>query len=238
MTEKEFILEVNKLNILINEEKLSKLKILYEELIKYNFHTNLTRITSLEDVYLKHYYDSLTICKAIDLNKVNNLIDVGTGAGFPGIVLKIFFPDLSVTLLDSNQKKVEWLKFICDKLGLNVHIIKNRIENYAEENLNSFDIVTSRAVANLRVLSELSLPLVKLNGYFIPLKGSIEKELEDSKNTIELMGGEIIDIVNFDLPDNKGKRSVLKITKKRNTYIKEIRTYDKIVKKPLKKQNI
>ena len=238
MTEKEFILEVNKLNILINDEKLSKLKILYEELIKYNFHTNLTRITSLEDVYLKHYYDSLTICKAIDLNKVNNLIDVGTGAGFPGIVLKIFFPDLSVTLLDSNQKKVEWLKFICDKLGLNVHIIKNRIENYAEENLNSFDIVTSRAVANLRVLSELSLPLVKLNGFFIPLKGSIEKELEDSKNTIELMGGEIIDIVNFDLPDNKGKRSVLKITKKRNTYIKEIRTYDKIVKKPLKKQNI
>lgn len=238
MTEKEFILEVNKLNILINDEKLSKLKILYEELIKYNFHTNLTRITSLDDVYLKHYYDSLTICKAIDLNKVNNLIDVGTGAGFPGIVLKIFFPDLSVTLLDSNQKKVEWLKFICDKLGLNVHIIKNRIENYAEENLNSFDIVTSRAVANLRVLSELSLPLVKLNGYFIPLKGSIEKELEDSKNTIELMGGEIIDIVNFDLPDNKGKRSVLKITKKRNTYIKEIRTYDKIVKKPLKKQNI
>lgn len=238
MTEKEFILEVNKLNILINDEKLSKLKILYEELIKYNSHTNLTRITSLEDVYLKHYYDSLTICKAIDLNKVNNLIDVGTGAGFPGIVLKIFFPDLSVTLLDSNQKKVEWLKFICDKLGLNVHIIKNRIENYAEENLNSFDIVTSRAVANLRVLSELSLPLVKLNGYFIPLKGSIEKELEDSKNTIELMGGEIIDIVNFDLPDNKGKRSVLKITKKRNTYIKEIRTYDKIVKKPLKKQNI
>ena len=237
MTEKEFILEVNKLNILINDEKLSKLKILYEELIKYNFHTNLTRITSLDDVYLKHYYDSLTICKAIDLNKVNNLIDVGTGAGFPGIVLKIFFPDLSVTLLDSNQKKVEWLKFICDKLGLNVHIIKNRIENYAEENLNSFDIVTSRAVANLRVLSELSLPLVKLNGYFIPLKGSIEKELEDSKNTIELMGGEIIDIVNFDLPDNKGKRSVLKITKKRNTYIKEIRTYDKIVKKPLKKQN-
>lgn len=238
MTEKEFILEVNKLNILINDEKLSKLKILYEELIKYNSHTNLTRIISLEDVYLKHYYDSLTICKAIDLNKVNNLIDVGTGAGFPGIVLKIFFPDLSVTLLDSNQKKVEWLKFICDKLGLNVHIIKNRIENYAEENLNSFDIVTSRAVANLRVLSELSLPLVKLNGYFIPLKGSIEKELEDSKNTIELMGGEIIDIVNFDLPDNKGKRSVLKITKKRNTYIKEIRTYDKIVKKPLKKQNI
>lgn len=238
MTEKEFILEVNKLNILINDEKLSKLKILYEELIKYNFHTNLTRITSLEDVYLKHYYDSLTICKAIDLNKVNNLIDVGTGAGFPGIVLKIFFPDLSVTLLDSNQKKVEWLKFICDKLGLNVHIIKNRIENYAEEKLNSFDIVTSRAVANLRVLSELSLPLVKLNGYFIPLKGSIEKELEDSKNTIELMGGEIIDIVNFDLPNNKGKRSVLKITKKRNTYIKEIRTYDKIVKKPLKKQNI
>ena len=237
MNIKEFILEVNKLNILINDEKLSKLKILYEELIKYNFHTNLTRITSLEDVYLKHYYDSLTICKAIDLNKVNNLIDVGTGAGFPGIVLKIFFPDLSVTLLDSNQKKVEWLKFICDKLGLNVHIIKNRIENYAEENLNSFDIVTSRAVANLRVLSELSLPLVKLNGYFIPLKGSIEKELEDSKNTIELMGGEIIDIVNFDLPDNKGKRSVLKITKKRNTYIKEIRTYDKIVKKPLKKQN-
>ena len=238
MTEKEFILEVNKLNILINYEKLSKLKILYEELIKYNSYTNLTRITSLEDVYLKHYYDSLTICKAIDLNKVNNLIDVGTGAGFPGIVLKIFFPDLSVTLLDSNQKKVEWLKFICDKLGLNVHIIKNRIENYAEENLNSFDIVTSRAVANLRVLSELSLPLVKLNGYFIPLKGSIEKELEDSKNTIELMGGEIIDIVNFDLPDNKGKRSVLKITKKSNTYIKEIRTYDKIVKKPLKKQNI
>ena len=105
MTEKEFILEVNKLDIIITEDKLRKLKILYEELIKYNSHTNLTRITSLEDVYLKHYYDSLTICKVVNLNKVINLIDVGTGAGFPGIVLKIFFPDLSITLLDSNQKK-------------------------------------------------------------------------------------------------------------------------------------
>lgn len=235
MTEKEFILEVNKLDILINDDKLRKLKILYEELIKYNSHTNLTRITSLEDVYLKHYYDSLTLCKVIDLNKVNNLIDVGTGAGFPGIVLKIFFPDLSVTLLDSNQKKIEWVKFICDKLGLKVDIVNNRIENYAQENLNSFEIVTSRAVANLRVLSELSLPLVKLNGYFIPLKGSIEIELEESKSTIELMGGKIIDIFEFDLPKNKGRRNILKIAKERNTYKKEVRTYDKILKKPLKK---
>lgn len=237
MTKEEFIKEIEKLNINYTEEMLNKLNIYMKFLIEYNSHTNLTAIKTKEEIYLKHFYDSLTICKSYDLNKTNNLIDIGTGAGFPGMVIKIFFPKIEVTLLDSNNKKTKFLEELSKKLDLKVTIINDRVENYSKNNLNSFDIVTSRAVANLRVLSEICLPLVKVEGYFIPLKGNIEEELKEAKETILIMNGKIVDTITFNLLDTVGIRNILLIKKMDNTKIENIRTYDKILKKPLVKRN-
>ena len=235
MTREEFISEIKKLNINYSNEMLVKLDIYMNYLIEYNTHTNLTAIKTKEDIYLKHFYDSLTICKSYDFNKVNNLIDIGTGAGFPGMVIKIFFPKINVTLLDSNNKKTKFLASLSKKLNLDVTIINDRVENYSKENLNKFDIVTSRAVANLRVLSEISLPLVKVGGAFIALKGNIENELKEAENTIEIMNGKIIKTVTFDLYNNSGNRNILVIEKIKEITKDKIRPYDKIVKKPLVK---
>ena len=230
----EFKSEVEKLGISINDDILNKLEIYKNFLIEYNTHTNLTAIKEEKDIYLKHFYDSLTITKVIDLNKVNNLIDIGTGAGFPGMVIKIFYPNVKVTLLDSNNKKTKFLESLKNKLNLDVEIVNDRVENYSKNNLNKFDIVTSRAVANLRVLSELCLPLVKENGYFIPLKGNIEEELNDSLDTINIMKSKIMNRVEFNLYNNNGIRNILLIKKECISNINDIRPYDKIVKKPLK----
>lgn len=235
MTKEEFIKEIEKLNIKYNEEMLKKLEIYKDFLIEYNKHTNLTAIKTEEEIYLKHFYDSLTICKSYDLNKITNLIDIGTGAGFPGMVIKIFFPNISVTLLDSNNKKTKFLQELSDKLNIKVNIINDRVENYSKDNLNSFDIVTSRAVANLRVLSEICLPLVKVNGYFIALKGNVEEELKDAKKTIEIMDGLLENTINFELYNKSGIRNIVVIKKVNETKIDKIRTYDKIIKKPLVK---
>jgi len=235
MNKEEFINEIGKLNINYTKDMLDKLEIYKEFLIEYNNHTNLTAIKEEKDIYLKHFYDSLTICKSYDFSKVNNLIDIGTGAGFPGMIIKIFFPNIDVTLLDSNNKKTKFLNELSQRLGIKVTIINDRVENYAKNNLNKFDIVTSRAVANLRVLTEISMPLVKVNGLFIALKGNIEEELKDAKDTIEIISGEIINIVQFELFNSSGIRNILVIEKTKNTNINDLRTYDKIIKKPLKK---
>jgi len=235
MTREEFISEIKKLNINYSNEILVKLDIYMNYLIEYNTHTNLTAIKTEEDIYLKHFYDSLTICKSYDFNKVNNLIDIGTGAGFPGMVIKIFFQKIDVTLLDSNNKKTKFLESLSKKLNLNVTIINDRVENFSKNNLNNFDIVTSRAVANLRVLSEISLPLVKVGGAFIALKGNIETELKEAQSTIEIMNGKIVNTINFDLYNNCGIRNILVIEKLKEATKENIRPYDKIVKKPLVK---
>ncbi len=237
MNIEEFKKEVEKLGININDDLLTKLRLYKDYLIEYNTHTNLTAIKEEKDIYLKHFYDSLTITKIIDLNKVNNLIDIGTGAGFPGMVIKIFYPNIKVTLLDSNNKKTKFLELLKSKLNVDVEIINDRVENYSKNNLNKFDVVTSRAVANLRVLSELCIPLVKEKGYFIPLKGNIEDELKESKDIIEIMNSRIIKRIEFNLYGNNGNRNILLIEKEDKTNISDIRTYDKIIKKPLKKNN-
>lgn len=237
MNIKEFIEEIKKLNIDIDSDKMEKLQIYSNFLIEYNKHTNLTAIKEEKDIYLKHFYDSLTIVKIIDLNKCNNLIDIGTGAGFPGMVLKIFYPNLDVTLLDSNNKKTKFLKELSQNLNLDVDIVNERVEIFSKNNLNKYDIVTSRAVANLRVLSELCLPLVKENGYFIPLKSNVLEEMKESLDTIKMMDGDLEKRVEFNLFNNNGLRNILLIKKIRNTDIDKIRTYDKILKKPLKNNN-
>ncbi len=235
MTKEEFIKALEDLGIEVNETILNKLDILTTELINYNKHTNLTRILEVKDIYLKHYYDSLTITKIIDLSTVSNLIDLGTGAGFPGLIIKIFYPNIDVTLLDSNIKKTTWLKYITDVLDLKVNIIHDRIENYSKNYLNYYDVVTSRAVANLRVLTELSLPLVKTDGYFIPLKANLDNEMTDLTGTLNHFSAELIDKKSFTLINEGSVRNILKYKKNSISNINDIRSYDKILKKPLKK---
>ena len=237
MNREEFICEIKKLNINVNEEMLNKLDIYKSFLMKYNTHTNLTAIKDEKDIYLKHFYDSLTITKVINLNNINSLLDIGTGAGFPGMVLKIFYPNLKVTLLDSNNKKTKFLSLLKEKINIDVEIINDRVENFAKTNLNKYDVVTSRAVANLRVLAELSLPLVKEKGLFIPLKGNVDLEIEEANDTIEIMSSTIINRVTFNLLNNDNLRNILVIQKNKATTSEKLRSYDKIIKKPLVKKS-
>ena len=233
MNKDEFIKELEKINIKVTEKQLMMLDVYYKMLIDYNKHTNLTRITNEQDVYLKHFYDSLTIIKAVDL-KNKTLIDVGTGAGFPGLVLKIIFPTLKVTLLDSLNKRIEFLKLVINNLNLeNINVIHQRAEEYALSNREKFDIVTSRAVSSLPILSELCIPMVKLNGYFIAMKAEAKQELENSKKAIKTLGGVIKDIVIFKLPKDNGLRTLIIIEKKQITSVKYPRKFSEIKKKSL-----
>ncbi len=229
----EFISKTKELGLEVTGEKLEKLSIYAKFLQEYNKHTNLTAITNIDDIYLKHFYDSLTIAKVIDLNKCENLLDFGTGAGFPGMVLKIFFPALKVTLLDSNNKKIKFLKELQEKISVdNLELINSRVETIREEKLNSFDAVTARAVTNMSVLTELAMPLVKENGYFIAMKGSNKEEINKSKNSIEKMKGKIEQISAFELPHNAGGRNIIKVKKIKDSLVNELRPYEKIIKKP------
>lgn len=238
MNDSVFIEELAKIDIYPTSEVLEKLSIYYEELIKYNSHTNLTSITEKKDVYLKHFYDSLTLVKSIDFKGKNKVLDIGSGAGFPGLVLKIFFPEIELVLLDSNRKKTDFLNLMIQKLELsNVEVIKERAEDYVKQARESFDIVTSRAVAKTRVLCEISLPYLKNNGYLIIMKASDEvtkSELEESKKTINILNSKIERIVSFNLPIENSQRNIIVIKKLDNINIIYPRTYDKILKKPLK----
>ncbi len=238
MNKEEFINEVKKLGIDINEEELQKLDIYCKTLLDYNSHTNLTAIKTVEGTYLNHFYDSLTIIKNIDLSKNLKLIDIGTGAGFPGMVLKIFYPNLDVTLLDANNKKTKFLEKLCQELNINdVKIINKRSEDYIKECRYSFDIVTARAVSHLRILLELIMPFLKDNGVFIAMKGNVDTELKEAMETMEILNTRIDKKEEFELPITNSKRTIINF--QRNGKILDIypRSYDKIIKKPLKKKN-
>lgn len=229
----EFIEKVKELGLEITNEKLKQLEIYANFLREYNEHTNLTAITDIEDIYLKHFYDSLTLTKVIDLNTCKDLLDFGTGAGFPGMVIKIFFPSLKVTLLDSNNKKIKFLTELKDKIHVdNLELINTRVELLRNERLNYYDIVTARAVTNMPVLTELAMPLVKKDKYFIAMKGSNTEEIKTSKNAISKMHGEIEEINTFLLSEESGMRNIIKIKKIKETTLNELRSYEKIIKKP------
>ena len=208
MNKEELKEELKKIGINPTDKQLYQLDKFYELLIQWNEKINLTRITEKEDVYLKHFYDSLTIVKVIDLSKVNTLCDVGTGAGFPGVVLKIMFPKLKVTLIDSLQKRVNYLNEIIKELELNdIEAIHSRGEDYR----GKFDIVTSRAVANIEKLVNYTMHLVDKNGFFVAMKGDIEKELTNEvKQKIERKYT-ITREEKFELPIEKSKRCLLLI---------------------------
>ncbi len=235
MDRETFIAHCQKINLLLTDSQLSQFEKYASFLLEYNMHTNLTAIRTKEDVYLKHFYDSLLFTQYIDLNKVKTIVDVGTGAGFPGLVLKIMYPHLSLTLIESNKKKCTFLKQVIKHLELDRIEVKNeRSETFALSHLDFFDVVTARAVTHLTVLSELCLPLVKIGGYFIPLKGELLEELEQSQNIIKTLNGEIENTYHYRLPIENAARSIVKIKKIGHTPANYPRPFDKM-KKALKK---
>ena len=229
----DFIEELKKIGIILNDNQLNQLEQYYELLVEKNKVMNLTGIVEKEEVYLKHFYDSLTIVKSIDLNKISNLCDIGTGAGFPGLVLKIVFPQLKVVLLDSLNKRVDFLNNVINTLNLkNIEVIHTRAEEYALSHRNGFDVTTARAVANLSILLEYAIPMTKVGGYFIALKGNVREELEDSKNALKELNTTFIDLCEFSLPVEKSIRSICKFQK--NGDVKKYpRKYSEIKKRKL-----
>lgn len=210
MNKEEFLEELAKIGINPTEEQLSQLDKFYHLMLEWNEKINLTRITAEKEVYLKHFYDSLTLNKVIDLKNVNTLCDVGTGAGFPGVVLKIVFPNLRITLIDSLLKRVNYLNEIIKELKLqDIEAIHSRGEDYKGE----FDVVTSRAVANIEKLVDYTMHLVSKNGVFVAMKGNIDKELTESVAKKINKKYRIIKIEKFTLPIEKSERSLVVIKK-------------------------
>lgn len=202
----EFYKELKDLGITLSVKQLDQLEEYYKLLIEWNEKINLTRITNKEDVYLKHYYDSLTLNKVVNLKEVNTLCDVGTGAGFPGIVLKIVFPNLKVTLIDSLNKRVNYLNEVIKELKLeNIEAIHARGEEYK----GSFDVVTSRAVANIEKLVGYTMHLVSKDGVFVAMKGNIEEELTKEVENKLNKKYNIIKVEKFLLPIEQSNRSLI-----------------------------
>ena len=211
-----FIKEVESLGLVVTKEKLDQLEIIYNTLIETNKTMNLTRITDKEEVYIKHFYDSLTLAKIYDLSKVETLCDVGTGAGFPGIILKIFYPNLKITLIDALLKRVNYLNNLIEKLNLtDIKAYHTRAEDLIKKG-KTFDIVTARAVASLPKLLNWTMPLVNDNGSFLVMKGNIEEELKESQKIISKNNWIVNKNIAFDLPNNKGFRTLLEIKKNKD----------------------
>ncbi len=202
----------------------------YQLINEYNQVMNLTGIDDLYGVYLKHFYDSLTACKLID-DDVKTIADLGSGAGFPGIVLAIYYPEIKFSLIEPLTKRCKFLAIVVEKLGLkNVEIINERAEDITKK----FDVVTSRAVSRLNILLELAMPLVKINGYFIALKGAqAQVEIKEAQNALKELSSEIIVCDQIILPFEESKRENLKIKKLKVTNKKYPRNYGQIKKKPL-----
>ena len=214
MNKEDFINELKKLHINITEKQLEQLELYKKLLIEKNKVMNLTALTLEKDIYLKHFYDSLTLIKAHDFKEDLNICDLGSGAGFPGIVLKIVFPSLKIVLVDALKKRVEFLNIVIKELNLkDIIAIHERAEIYSHKEKENFDIVTSRAVAKINTLLELGAQLVKVNGYFTIMKGEVAEELESSKKAISILGFKQEEVISFKLPFENSKRNIIKLKK-------------------------
>lgn len=234
MNIEEFKNNLDKINIKLTDYQLDQLETYYHLLIEWNSKINLTAITEKEQVYLKHFYDSLTLAKIIDLNQELSLLDIGTGAGFPGIVLKIAFPNLKIVLLDSLNKRIEFLKLVINELNLkDIEAIHGRAEEFAQNNREVFDIATARAVAPLNILLEYAIPTLNEKGYFIPMKANISQEIIASTKALTVLDCKVIDKSEFRLPKEDSIRTLVKIQKQTKTNKKFPRKYAEIKKRPL-----
>lgn len=230
----EFVKNLKETNIDINDEQLKQLELYYESLIEWNEKINLTRITEKEDVYLKHFFDSATINKIINLNDIETFCDLGTGAGFPGIVIKILFPNINITLVDSLNKRIVFLNEVIKQLGLKkINTIHSRIEDFARENRNKYDLVTARAVAPLNILLEYALPIVKKDKYFLAMKANAEEELKNANNAMKVMSAKLLKKEIFLLPFEESNRTLLLFQKMNITSNKYPRNNNEIKKRPL-----
>lgn len=225
-----------KIDIMLDDKQLIQFYNYMKLLLEWNEKINLTAITEPEEVILKHFIDSLTISKYIE--RESKLADVGTGAGFPGIPLKICRPDLKITLVDSLNKRINFLNEIIEILKLNdICTVHSRIEDFGKniKYREKFDYVTARAVANISVLSEYLIPLSKINGKSIYMKGSeVEEELNNGKNAIDILGGKIEKIEKFKLPDSDILRNIVVVKKIKHTPNKYPRKAGTPAKEPLK----
>ena len=233
MNREEFISELQKINIELSDKILLNLEVYYNILKEENEKYNLTRIIEKEDVYLKHFYDCLTITKILDI-KSESICDLGSGAGFPGLVLAICFPNAKLTLIESNGKKCNFLSIVKEKLSLqNVNIINVRVEEYAKENRELFDIVTARAVAPIKHLLEYGVPLVNVDGYFVAMKSNVEEETKNIENYYNKLNINLKEKLEFNLPKENSLRTLLKYQKKDITNTKYPRRYSEIIKKEI-----
>lgn len=230
--------KISFLGLTVSERQAAQLYQYYELLTGWNRFMNLTGITVFEEVVQKHFVDSLSLVWIKNLEDVDNLIDVGTGAGFPGVPLKIVFPHLRVVLLDSLNKRIDFLNEVIRKTGLNgIDAIHGRAEDYAKPGKlrEAFDLCVSRAVARLDVLSEYCLPYVKLGGEFTAYKsGEVEQEIKDAKSAVFQLGGKIEECKNFFLPDSDIHRSLVRIKKVNGCPKKYPRKSGTVSKNPLK----
>lgn len=225
------------LGITLDEIQKKQFTDFYEYLVEKNKVMNLTGITEFQEVLIKHFLDSLACVKAVDMSRIKRIMDIGTGAGFPGVPLKIAFPHLEACLLDSLKKRVNFLEETFQLLKLeNITAIHGRAEEYAKNKQyrETYDLCVSRAVSNLATLSEYCLPYVKTGGYFISYKsGTVQEEVEQAQKAVKILGGKIQDIVYFQLPDSEIQRSLVVIEKIKATPSRYPRKAGTPLKEPL-----
>ena len=213
--------QMEKFGIQLSEKQRGQFDRYYQLLTEWNKVMNLTGITEYDEVVLKHFSDSLSIVRILDMSSVKSLIDVGTGAGFPGIPLKIVFPQIKVVLLDSLNKRIKFLDAVIDELKLeNISAVHGRAEDFAKRNeyRENFDCCVSRAVANLSTLSEYCLPFVKNSGVFVSYKsGSSDEEILQAGNAVKILGGRIQTVDKFNLPETDMGRALVLIQKEKST---------------------
>ena len=218
----------------LSPRQLEQFEIYFNFLVEYNNYVNLTAITEKEEVYIKHFYDSILVSKVYDFNNVKTLCDVGSGAGFPSIPLKILFPHLHVTIVDGLDKRITFLKQLTQKLGLeNMNLVHGRAEDYAKDHRETFDVVTARAVARANILNELCIPLVKVGGYFISMKGKNAEEEINEGNSLNLLKAKIVKQNEYYLPKEESKRVLILIEHFEKCPLKYPRAFASIKKNPL-----